>query len=507
MCPDSGVSASLTRREAGRGGLLRWLAPASIAPLFYVTLVGFFYPIWEVFMFDEDEGLNLIKAALVSRRYGLYGEIWNDQPPLFTYLLAGSMRVFGYEVPVARLLVLAMVGLMLWALYAFIRMEWGHVHAAAAVILIALLPRFVMTSVSVMIGLPAISLAMLSMLCLALWHRFRKLPWLAASAALLALSVLVKLFTGFLAPVFLIGLIYGELARGRRLDWAALRPALIWGAVFAGLGLALGLALVGPANVMQLIEPHLSASQEPLYPPEDLVRMNIGYQLNQSRTTVLLALAGGALAWRSRRALSVYPAAWALLAAGLLAMHSPVWYHHQYLVLIPAAMLGGVALGEALRYLGQALRARNWRWLPAALSLAAVALFGSLAVRTVPPLAAEFASEPFYLREIEDPWYPERPLVVRMMEHAAETEWVVTDLPMYAFKTGLPVPPHLAVISEKRLLTGSLSEAQIVEMVRRLEPEQILIGRFAFPTLEPILAADYRLLWERQHTRLYLRKS
>lgn len=492
-------------RGAGVHGFLYWLATSSIAPLAYVSLIALFYPIWEVFMFDEDEGINLIKAAMVSRRYSLYGEIWNDQPPLFTYLLAGTMRVFGYEVSVARLLVLVMVGVMFWALYAYIRLEWGHLHAFAALVLIALLPRFVMLSVSVMIGLPAISLAMVSMLCLALWHRRRERIWLLASAGLLALSVLIKLFTGFLAPIFVLGLVLDEWLRSRRLEWSTLRPALLWGAVFGGLGLALGLALIGPSNVMQLITPHLSASREAVYTAEDLSTLNLGYHLKQSPTTLLLALAGLVIAWRARRPLAAYPAAWALAAAGLLAFHSPVWYHHQYLVMVPAAMLGGIAVGEGVRWLAGLARSPGRNRAAALVGLVLVAAFGLLVVRRFPPVAAEFASKPAFLRQINDPWYPERPMVVRMSEHAAKTTWVITDFPMYAFKTGLPVPPEFAVITEKRFLTGSLSEAQIVETVERLKPEQILIGRFQFPSLEPILASEYRLLYERQHIRLFLR--
>ena len=64
-------------------------------PLVFVLIVVSFYPAREKFEIGSDEGINLMKAMLVQRGYSLYGDIWSDQPPLFTHLLSAVMRTFG----------------------------------------------------------------------------------------------------------------------------------------------------------------------------------------------------------------------------------------------------------------------------------------------------------------------------------------------------------------------------------------------------------------------------
>jgi len=61
----------------------------------------------------------------------------------------------------------------------------------------------------------------------------------------------------------------------------------------------------------------------------------------------------------------------------LLLRYAPVWYHHQLLVTVPAAMLGGVAVGEGIRWTLEAIRDRRLlrlRYLFAVLALASFAL-------------------------------------------------------------------------------------------------------------------------------------
>jgi hypothetical protein len=71
-----------------------------------------------------------------------------------------------------------------------------------------------------------------------------------------------------------------------------------------------------------------------------------------------------------------------------------------------------------------------------------------------------------------------------MTNHAPKTRWIVTDLPLYAFRVGLPVPPHLVVASTKRFVTGALTEEDLMNFVREYNPEQVLTGNGVYPNLE-----------------------
>lgn len=107
---------------------------------------------------------------------------------------------------------------------------------------------------------------------------------------------------------------------------------------------------------------------------------------------------------------------------------------------------------------------------------------------------------------LEVPW-PEQMFLTRMSNHAAQTRWVVTNLPMYTLRLGLNSPPDLAFISEKRFITGEVTEEQIIAAVEQYQPEQVLIGRRAFPRLSAYLKTDYRVLDVRGKRVLYLRKD
>jgi len=84
-------------------------------PLVFLVLMLGFYPFRATFEMDLDEGVNLMKGMLVVRGYTLYSQIWSDQPPLFTHMLAVLFRLVGFEVNAARVMVLILSGVLLWA--------------------------------------------------------------------------------------------------------------------------------------------------------------------------------------------------------------------------------------------------------------------------------------------------------------------------------------------------------------------------------------------------------
>ena len=94
-----------------------------------------------------------------------------------------------------------------------------------------------------------------------------------------------------------------------------------------------------------------------------------------------------------------------------------------------------------------------------------------------------------------------------MREYASQTNWVVTDMPLYAFLIRKPVPPNLATFSEKRLNTGSLTEEEILDTVREYKPEQVLLVFFELENLEEYLIRHYNLVYNNREYRLYIRKD
>ena len=166
-------------------------------PVAFIVLMFVYFPFRDRFEFDLDEGLNAMKALLVARGYPLYSQVWSDQPPLLTYLLAACFRVFGANIDAGRTLVLLLSTLLMASAVQYLRISWGVWHALAGGLFILLLPFYTSLSVAVMVGLPSIAFAVLSLLFLEYWHQRGREGWLILSALALGLSVLTKLFTVF----------------------------------------------------------------------------------------------------------------------------------------------------------------------------------------------------------------------------------------------------------------------------------------------------------------------
>jgi hypothetical protein len=411
------------------------------------------------------------------------------------------------KVGVGRTLVLFLSCILLWAAFQYMILAFGRREAIAGALLLFLIPKYMMLSVSVMVGLPAIAFAMVSMLGIALWHVRRKPIFLVLSGIFLGLSVLTKLITGFLAPIFILGLLVAEYGRLRQSGSKRnmIIPAILWGASFGIISLILGILLVGLENVPQILDTHIAATVV-----EDLrvVYFTINIHLRSAWPVLFLALVGTLISLRSRLWLALYPLAWAVIAYVLLYNHRPVWIHHQLLVTVPAAMLGGIALSDGVSWAAQVIRPHVDRSASSLIRVAA--LLGTIAllfsfrfhepVSLLSPLPSLSVSG-FELGPLVERFF------VRMSKYAPQTHWVVTDLPMYAFRARLPVPPNLAVFSVKRFETGNLSEVEIVDTIREYHPEQILLGRYEYPLVENFLKGRYYLIHSKDIMKLYIRND
>jgi hypothetical protein len=334
-----------------------------LPPGVYLLFLLRWYPHWNNIWLFSDEGFNLMKALLVARGYTLYNQIWSDQPPLLTDLLALLFRIHG---GIIQLLLICLFLCAIWALVQFLRLAWGDPAALAGAFLIIVLPSFIPLSAAVLVGQPSLALAAVSLVALAAWHRRRWQIFLVLSALALATSILIKLFTAFLAPIFLAGLLAAEFfPLGKPGGWRArIRPAGVWLVVFASVSLLAGFALAGPASLPQLVGTPWAASQATQYPPNDQI-FPITHHLRDSWATLLLAGLGALLVFQQRRWLMLYPLAWAVFAFISLLNLTPVWFHHQLLVTIPAALLAAGAVAETARLAAAAIRPRppsqlNW---------------------------------------------------------------------------------------------------------------------------------------------------
>jgi 4-amino-4-deoxy-L-arabinose transferase-like glycosyltransferase len=479
------------------------LLPVLLALIFFAFTFSY-YPFREKLQFDSDEGLNLMRSMLVALGHPLYREISSDQPPLFNQLLALLFRVTGFEVNSARALVLLFSTLLVWAGAQFLQFTSGRLAASFFLPLVIMVPQFLRLSTSVMIGVPSIALAVVAMLFVVLWHQTRSSRWLVLSGFALALSVLIKLFTGFVAPIFLIGITVSTYLEGREqgFSWKLLQPAMTWSLSFASLGILLGFALVGPQNIPAIISPHIAAPVT-----EDLGGFSMNTHLQAAFPLLILGILGAVFSLYRRNWLILYPIGWAALAYTLFSFYSPVFYHHQLLITIPVTMMAAAGVGEGILLLSRLRFSSEFIRIQTLMGAGAVIGFVHVSFHYWPALDRDLMNRPrftdFSLRATSG-----KLRVIRTMdEYVDQTNWIMTDMPMYAFRVQRPVPPNVATFSSKRLATGSLTEDDILKAMRDYQPEQVLMARFHLPDLEAYLQEHYTLILDVEFFRLFLRND
>lgn len=474
-------------------------------PVVFALVILLFFPFRYPFEFDPDEGVNAMKAFLVLRGHRLYFDIWSDQPPVFTFLLAGWFRILGEKTLSGRLLVLAFSAGLMTVASAFLRRTWGLLAAIVALALLLLVPYYAQLSVSIMIGLPSIALALGSFYALDRWHRESHPLLLVLSALLLGSSILTKLFTAVLIPVWLAGLILQQtrLQDSSLAPWTRWYPVLVWAGTLGAFGLLALFGPIGPGNLGQLLDVHLVSSSGGV--PVWSSIPGIRYFLAPALPILLLAILG---AWRGVRARTrtvLYLAGWVALGGIFLWLNRPAWYHHQLLVTVPAAILAAIAISAAIRDFAQWKRSRPGPTMMVA-SLLTAALLLVFVIDRAPAAADTYRLDLPNLHPPPPASSEEGQILALMWNHIDDTEWVYTDRPMFAFSIRRPVPPKLAVLTEKRLVAGGLSDAEVLQSLEAYSPTLILEGQFSLPAIQRYMEPrNYARLDSTLRYRLYLR--
>jgi hypothetical protein len=481
---------------------LKW----ALFPVAYFVYVILFYPFRFVLEFDPDEGNILILANQITEGISLYSEAWNDHPPLIPHFLAVIFKIFGTNVTIARLFILLLSCTLIWAMVVYLRSFWGSMHALTGVLLVFLLPYYTQLSVSVMIGLPSIAFAIISFVFLAFWHQKRSTPLLIMSALTLGISVMIKLQTSYLAIVFCVGLLISEFRqRGddeSLIHWV--KPAFTWTLGFLCVVLFVGVFYIGREGIPLLVGTHLTArsTNALLSWSGDIFQVVMA-----SWPIFTLSLIGSFYAIRTRSFTAIYLIAWIFLGYLLLTQLKPIWYHHQLLLTIPACMLAAIAVGESFRALRHFLAIRAMTHsssLPVVISLSTLAAY--LYLRILPALSEFHVDFPNVVPPRTHAT-PREEMLAIISDYADETVVLVTDRPMFAFRTGIAVPPELAVISGKRFLSGMLTEDDFIRITRSTNPEQVALTRFPMPRLIACLADNYHLRYSLSNNQLFIRND
>jgi 4-amino-4-deoxy-L-arabinose transferase-like glycosyltransferase len=432
-------------------------------PLIALCLAILLYRLAVTFEFGGDEGYELIKAFLCSQGFRLYTDIWNDQPQFHTMLLSLLFRLFGPFSLVGRLLTVAFSVLLLLSCYEIIKLRSGKPPAIVAVLLLLSCPAYAEASVSAMLGLPALSLGLLSVWLIFRYQHSNREWLLMLSGFCMGLALQTKLTSLLVMPSVLIEF----LARNRRSQPGhSFLFALVRYGAFVIAGLLVVKCFYPEENTSALLRPHFSPLTRESFaydsPLRSLLHSFYGYA-----DWTLAAIFGGVYVLRRGGLDLLFPIG--LLTTLLLAhsIHKPYWSYYWVHFLVPLAWLAANGLLQVYALLRQGHSARQpWSLFWTLGSLLLASTFAALTLERTIEVGEKILS-----RNASADWA----IVARMRDYAPVSRWVYTDKPIYAFHARLRILPPLAVITLKRIASDRLTGLDIVNELERYRPEQIVL--------------------------------
>ncbi len=448
-------SASTPRADA------RWSADLQMPLLaaLVVIAVGAVRLAWEhPYEINSDEGINALKALALSHGYPLYTAVWDDQPPLYTELLRAIMKACGWTMMTGRAMTLAFAGILAAASYDCVRLAAGHRAAVAAQVLLWSGPYAMVLAGAMMIGLPALACAVVSLWALMRWDlnggRRAARPWLLLSGAALGLGLGIKFFVGIIVvATALAWWRWRSVARDGREQRERLGAAALWALAAAAAAACAMLPACASGALDQMFASHLAAEHS-----QQAAMTVIGY-LERSWALSLPAAIGAVVVLARGTWPWMAVLAWWLLALVVLGLHRPLWWHHTLLATVPASLLAGRALGWLFALECRPRGLRSWCRGLALLALGAAAAWE---MATVDPLQ-------------RPGWWQRDDAVLAQLRAQHACGIMVSDRDFFPFALGCDMPPELVVASWARITAKALSEQQILESIRRDRPCAVVL--------------------------------
>lgn len=428
------------------------------------------------FGFYEDEGINLLKAYMVTKGHRLYGEIYSDHAPLFTWMMAGLMEIVGPVYQRVQMMAIGFGALAIASLSMIASKAGGWLAGGICfVVLLTLVPcqKFL---ASVVVTTPALGFAAAGIAVIVL------VPSRSGAALLggflIGLATVTKLSFIYFLPV---GLSY-SVQRGRLVGagGGGRSAALVLAGWIAPVAVTFLLCGTG-AMIPQLIMPHFAAlaafaeqTNRALLLAGDLP---VFYGCGVIAVAVLAATAFG----------RVWPLlGWTAIVAAWATVHRPIWSHHLPELLAPLAVAIGIALAELVR---RALDGKRMAYLLSGAALCcAVSGWGGLHLQHYQWWRRFYNNTPIEaLAAAAD----------RLARHTVPADWIITDRPMTAFLAQRPVPPWLAMMSRKRVITGSVAEKELLAALAAYGPAATLLcGTLldGFPRFLGVLQERYSVI-------------
>jgi hypothetical protein len=458
-------------------------------------------PLRTAFQFEDDEGFEVIKPFMVNQGYALYKDVWNDQPPVYTVVLSGAFKAFGPSIFSARCVAAAFGIIFLGVYYELVRRRSGQWTGLAATFLLLAAPSTLILCSSVMLEVPAMGMALASVLCVFAWRQRKWWFWLAASGAVMGCALQIKMTAALVIPAIIVELALECMAtRSKRWLPALVSKAAIWGTSVLALAMLIGLTW-GRGSLGTSWKSHTSVEAVAgMDLPKDHV-FNAGF-IKDHIECVIAGLAGIVLGckWGKVRELA-FPVTMLFTVCAVHAVHRPWWNYYYVHIAIPLAWLAGWMVVELARR--AMARQQNGQF---NLRMRPTWVMMGLCLLAALPLARSERRLELVVKDLRhcEP-ASTNGILDKMKIYAGQTKWVYAADGMYPFQARLPVPPELAIVMPKRFWSGQITTTEIIDTCRRYQPEMIILPKPGGDAeWQPFLKAGYFAAGEDAKNVLYV---
>jgi hypothetical protein len=456
--------------------------------LILLGLVGLLFA-WQIrhlgaYNWLYDEAGYIAVPWMVATGHTLYTDVYSPSPPLFTLSIVAAFKIWGCSVEAARSVIVAYSALGLLAAALLAREIRGRVAGLATALLLFFSPEYFRLSRVTMSEVPAVSLALVSLLASLVYWRRGQRGWLILSGLAMAASLLVKLVTLFALPLPFLGVALchfyplapdtgrsmAEKVKGMALDFA------VWVASFC-LPILLCLLIYDPrAMYGQAVALHWRGRE---FHPVDYDRRGpriLGY-LWQDRGLLMLALGGSLSCWlrRSRQALLIV--AWFLLVTAMMVNQAPLTTHHMLPMVPSLAVLAGVMVQESWDSWRTLIRQRHWQDI-----LLAAGGMGLLTFSLV-NLPAVAESNRAEMARTSTPEGLVEDAISLLEQTTAPGDFVISDDPLIALLASRNIPPMLTGADWRRLSVGYLTAEQLISLSEEYDASAIVFWKERFDSL------------------------
>ncbi len=408
-----------------------------------VGFVCFQWPALDKAYWEYDEGLNVIKAQLVGAGHWPHRDIWSDQPPLLTLVLAGVFSLLGPSVMVGRALLLVSAVVLILATAWVTAQMAGRWSALGAALLLVLSPMVQELGRTIMIGLPAVALGMLAIGCALLARQGNSARWLLLAGLCFGLGMLVK---PLIAPYYLPLLMLAGWPEIR--SWRPCWRSLLHLHLAPALLLVVTVLTFGPRSFLGQVVGTFAEARDAygFSLAANLLEVRASFGSGYYPGLILLVVLGAAALIVRRNRRHWWAVAWLLSAAIAVVWHTPQRWHEHLLLLPPFATLAMIVPGQ-LSALSTRRGVRILAWVATTVAILTLliglpmTLRQSLTARAAPLKSGSKAAESQLGLNL-------------LRQHTSPGDTIIVDDPMLAFQTGTTVPPMLAVPSLRRLKSG-----------------------------------------------------